>query len=408
MLIKKPFFSVVMPTYNRAHLLPKAIKSVLQQTFTDFELIISNGGSTDNTKDVVAGFNDPRIRYIESKERLSIGDNYQTGLDNTTGEYITFLSDDDAYVPVMFERVKRIIDEQNALIITFQVCRYYHEPDLQFNRHIKANTLIAQQFTNEVTSFNASHAIENLFCSFGLSNSSGNTKFITSYLANAVYHHEIFSKLKVIRKKLFAATPADMYLAAAVLYVVDSYFCLDEPLLVWSQWANNATASPIKKRNQIKEHYEKLLGGEELLYVPLKFVLPHNCTINAILQAKHDFKNHDGEIQVDWKSYYKSIYQNLIDLKNVGVDVSEELNELYDFLSEQPNELRQVVNDVNKISNTAKRFLKKNVPPFAKRLAKQVFNLNKLNDPIIVNGNKAGFSNVLEAANFVGHSLLNS
>ena len=91
MNLKKPFFSVLMPTYNRAHLLPLAIKSVLNQTFEDFELIISNGGSTDNTSDLINTFTDSRIRYVESKERLSIGDNYQNTLDNADGEYITFL-----------------------------------------------------------------------------------------------------------------------------------------------------------------------------------------------------------------------------------------------------------------------------------------------------------------------------
>ncbi len=112
MLPNKPLFSVLMPTYNRAHLLPLAIKSVLRQSFEDFEIIVSNGGSTDDTKDVVAGFNAPRIRYVESETRLKIGDNYQNALAHATGEYLTFLSDDDAFAPVMLERVKRVIVEQ--------------------------------------------------------------------------------------------------------------------------------------------------------------------------------------------------------------------------------------------------------------------------------------------------------
>ncbi len=82
-----PYFSIAMPTFNRAELLRLAIQSVLGQTFGDFEVVISNGGSTDGTRSVVEGFDDARIRYFESDARRSIGDNYQTALDQTRGEY---------------------------------------------------------------------------------------------------------------------------------------------------------------------------------------------------------------------------------------------------------------------------------------------------------------------------------
>jgi len=59
--------SVIMPTYNRAHLLPRAIKSVLSQTFKDFELIIIDGGSIDNTEDVehIYFYSDPDASSLE-------------------------------------------------------------------------------------------------------------------------------------------------------------------------------------------------------------------------------------------------------------------------------------------------------------------------------------------------------
>jgi glycosyltransferase involved in cell wall biosynthesis len=59
----QPLFTVIIPTYNRAHLLSRAIKSVLNQTYRNFELIIVNDGSTDNTEDVCRSFSDHRIKY---------------------------------------------------------------------------------------------------------------------------------------------------------------------------------------------------------------------------------------------------------------------------------------------------------------------------------------------------------
>jgi glycosyltransferase involved in cell wall biosynthesis len=94
---KQAFFSIVMATWNREKFLPAAIDSVLKQKFTDWELIIVDDGSTDNTKKVVAEFTDKRIRYIyqENKERSAARNN---GVAHSKGEYICFLDSDDYYL----------------------------------------------------------------------------------------------------------------------------------------------------------------------------------------------------------------------------------------------------------------------------------------------------------------------
>ena len=92
----KPFFSIIIPSYNRANILPKTIKSVLKQTFNNWELLIVDDGSTDNTKDVIENINDDRIRYIFQKnaERSAARNN---GINNSRGEWICFLDSDDSY-----------------------------------------------------------------------------------------------------------------------------------------------------------------------------------------------------------------------------------------------------------------------------------------------------------------------
>ena len=97
-----PKVSVIIPTFNRAPSLPRAIKSVLNQTFDDFELIIVDDGSTDNTKDIVSHFNDPRILYLwqENRERSAARN---TGIKASQGIYITFLDSDDEYMESKLE-----------------------------------------------------------------------------------------------------------------------------------------------------------------------------------------------------------------------------------------------------------------------------------------------------------------
>ena len=392
-----------MPTFNRAHLLPLAIKSVLRQSFEDFEVIVSNGGSTDNTKDVIAGFDDPRIRYVESEKRLNIGDNYQNALAHATGEYLTFLSDDDAFAPVMLERVKRVIEEQQAELVAFQFCNYYHDFCSEADgSQIPSNTLAIREFTGELTRFEKARAIEFIFGVHGLNNVKSDDKFIIPYLANAIYHRNVFSRIKSVREKLFASTPADMYLAAAVFFIIDSYYCLDEPLHIWSNWADNATASPHKKGNRLREHYEKLLNGETLQFTPLKFALPYNCGVNAILQAKYDFRD---ETEIDWIQYYFTTYENLMYFKRINIDVALELREFHEALSKESAEIKNQVNArIKSFGFLAKEVLRNF--PFALHLTKTLLKGNSLDKRTMISGDENNFGNVLETADFLAANFL--
>ncbi|NLN75568.1 MAG: glycosyltransferase [Armatimonadetes bacterium] len=97
-----PKVSVIIPTYNRAELLYQAIASVLSQTYGDFELIIVDDGSTDNTRSVVEGIGDDRIRYIwQENQQRCVARN--TGIDAALGDYLAFLDSDDLWLPRKLE-----------------------------------------------------------------------------------------------------------------------------------------------------------------------------------------------------------------------------------------------------------------------------------------------------------------
>jgi len=104
-----PFFSIIIPTYNRAYILKNTIDSVLGQTFSDFELIVVDDGSTDNTADFIATYSDKRLRYIyqNNAERSAARNN---GIRNSLGKYICFLDSDDWYesnhLQVLFDNIK--------------------------------------------------------------------------------------------------------------------------------------------------------------------------------------------------------------------------------------------------------------------------------------------------------------
>lgn len=94
-----PRVSVIIPTYNRAELLPRAVQSVFAQTLADFELIIVDDASTDNTEAIVAGFADPRVRYFKHSTNQYAAGARNTGLEEAAGEFIAFLDSDDKWLP---------------------------------------------------------------------------------------------------------------------------------------------------------------------------------------------------------------------------------------------------------------------------------------------------------------------
>jgi glycosyltransferase involved in cell wall biosynthesis len=93
-----PSVRVVITTYNRSNFLSEAIQSVLDQKYTDFEVLIVDDGSTDNTKDVVNKYDDPRVHYLyQPNSGRSVARN--RGLKNADVDYVALLDDDDLYYP---------------------------------------------------------------------------------------------------------------------------------------------------------------------------------------------------------------------------------------------------------------------------------------------------------------------
>jgi len=96
---EKSIVSIIIPTYNRAHTLPRAIGSVLAQDYPHWELVIVDDGSTDNTTQVLAQYNDPRIKIVKHSQNRGVTAAENTGLDVMSGEWFTFLGSDDEIVP---------------------------------------------------------------------------------------------------------------------------------------------------------------------------------------------------------------------------------------------------------------------------------------------------------------------
>jgi glycosyltransferase involved in cell wall biosynthesis len=104
-----PTVSVIIPTYNRAKLLGRAIQSVLDQTYQDFELFIVDDASTDDTESLVQSFNSPKIRYIRHRQNKGISGARNTGIRSAGGDYIALQDSDDEWLPDKLEKQMRAL-----------------------------------------------------------------------------------------------------------------------------------------------------------------------------------------------------------------------------------------------------------------------------------------------------------
>ena len=111
-----PFFSVVIPTYNRSGLLKEAVHSIMDQSFEDFELLIVDDHSSDDTKNVVASFKDSRIKYISNDRTKGGAGTRNAGIFRAKGRWVAFLDDDDVWLSNKLELQYKKIQEVDSVV----------------------------------------------------------------------------------------------------------------------------------------------------------------------------------------------------------------------------------------------------------------------------------------------------
>lgn len=110
-----PFFSVIIPVYNRSQTLATAIASVRAQTCQDFEIVVVDDGSKDDPRAVAQSFNDPRIRFFRQDNKGG-GAARNTALDKAQGRFIAPLDSDDIFLPEHLARMKALLDGSHNLV----------------------------------------------------------------------------------------------------------------------------------------------------------------------------------------------------------------------------------------------------------------------------------------------------
>lgn len=118
--------SIIIRTYNRAHSIAQAISSALAQSFSDFEIVVVDDGSTDATNAVIRSFRDKRIRVLRHETNRGVGAACNTGIAGASGELIAWLDSDDTWHPEKLEQQVRFLKQHSEIDAVFSDLRISH------------------------------------------------------------------------------------------------------------------------------------------------------------------------------------------------------------------------------------------------------------------------------------------
>ncbi len=303
-----PKVSVIIPTYNGEKFIGRAIESVLNQTFKDFELIIVDDGSTDNTKEIIQQYQkkDERIKYLWEENSGGPARPYNLALKQCQGEHIAFLDHDDEWLPEKLEKQLAILKEYEGKInLGLVTCGAYVVDPLGNNKG---------KFNFEYNNLLSPEEYELSF-----------EKMILISLSCVVIKKEVFKRVGNFDEKFKVAADLDLYLRILKNYY---FYYLEEPLVNYTQSDNSLSNEQfwIKQMPEYKyllEKYEEDLKKHPqiktkfLRYIGTFYTLNNDGKM-ARKYFKEAIKNNPLSLRLYFQyflSFFPKIYKKVLFIK---------------------------------------------------------------------------------------------
>ena len=217
-----PKVSVLIPTRERPDTLAKCLKTVVNQSYGNLEIIVSDNASSPETEAVVRGFDTPKIRYFNTGSRISMSHNFEFALSKATGDWITSIGDDDGLLPDGIERAVALLQSSGAEALGSLLC-YYGWP----SKEAGPDRSIMSIPMGRKTSFkNAKEAIR--LCVTG---HLGYLELPMLYTGGMI-SSKVIARARDANGIFFHSQIPDCYSAFAVCSVIDRYIFTQEPFAI--------------------------------------------------------------------------------------------------------------------------------------------------------------------------------
>src|SRR4051794_25957446 len=286
---QEPLFSVVIPTRNRAHLLRNALQSVLWQTFDDYELIVSDNCSVDNTAEVVREVAGNRARLVRPDRMLTMPDHWEFALNHARGRFVTYLCDDDAWAPQALARASEVLTLSGSQLVVLSAGHYYSpnwlDPTLR-------NVARFAPYTGEVREHRSHETIRQLYDTSGIVNEAPR-------MLNSFFNRETLLRVRAEAGKIFLLCP-DYSFAAFAPTAVPTWIYVDELLLVMGVFPEGIGSTQIFNRGEAAREFVREFKEERLLRrVPLKSSLVTNFVTETLIMCKENLPKLAG-YELSW------------------------------------------------------------------------------------------------------------
>jgi len=387
-----PLFSIVIPTRNRAHLLQYALQSALNQTFDDYDVVVSDNYSSDETAETVHRLADKKVRYLCTNEALPMPESWEFALNHADGEYVFFLCDDDAICPRLLETIAGIIAERRSTLLSWKRAIYCHST--WFKPEYR-NRVIIPSYTGKTFNINSGTTLTNLF-SFRAGPE-------LPVMANSFCHRDIITQVKARMTRFFVAPCPDRSAAAVMLSEVNNYTYIDDILMLGGVGKESIGAAQAYNRGKSSVRFTEEFHGEKILsHVPLKAPVVANFDAETLLRVKKLMPERFSSIDLDWSRYFILCYKQILFHQKTGVDVSKDSKEFFDVLSKQPLAFQTKVRFATMgykqklaLKDIVRRIIY-NFPMFIGLNYFLPYPLRKMMPAAVIRGEDAGFSNILE------------
>jgi glycosyltransferase involved in cell wall biosynthesis len=322
--MKAPLFSIVIPTFNRSDLVQGAVRSVLDQTFGDLEVVVSDNCSTDDTRAVIEAFQDPRVRYVRTATHGVIAESWEFARAQARGTLVMMLSDDDALVSNTLER---FAEEHRRHDAEFLFCNLAEYRDRTFVGP-QQNTVTCRAFTGTTRVVTTEELLGPLFAfrpAFDMHPSA--FMFARSVAEKVVARCGRFFQTNGVE---YFAWPLAAVFSKKIVYI-------DTPLLILGRTAKS-WGSTIVLSNPGKEQIAKMIADVTHArdWVPLTNFTLMNLMAEGMLLGKRLFPEELKPFPFDERHYLRRTMTELRNRQAMNVDVHLEMAELLDYASKYP------------------------------------------------------------------------
>lgn len=293
----RPLFSIVMPTRNRGHLLRYALQSALAQSFDDYEIVVSNNDSEDDTAEVIEEFAHPRLRSVRTTSALPMPDHWDFAAEHAAGEYLTYLCDDDALAPHALAEVAAALDKYKLPLVTMGSVIYHGANSINAGCR---NCLQVPNYDGRAEVMDSQATLNSMATS---SITAIETHSLPRML-NSFCHRDLFAKIRQQTGRIFLVAP-DFSFAITSVASVPKWLYLHQPLWVCGCFEESTGMNYIQRRSGATHTFNKEMTENKLFSnTPLGLPLLNNIVTDTYLECKKLWPELLADFEVDIAGYF--------------------------------------------------------------------------------------------------------